>query len=82
MIRVAEARGGMPETLRRMARHYEARQCLIRQARSAMIYPVIVLLVASGVVALMTIWLLPMFIGLLKELAAAREPRSPCRAAC
>ena len=48
MIRVAEARGGVPETLRMMGNHYEARQRLIRQARSAMIYPVIVLIIAGG----------------------------------
>ena len=35
MIRVAEARGGVPETLRMMGNHYEARQRLIRQARSS-----------------------------------------------
>ena len=55
MIRVAEARGGVPETLRMMGNHYEARQRLIRQARSAMIYPAIVLIMAGGVVALITI---------------------------
>ncbi len=69
MIRVAEARGGVPETFRMLSRHYEARQNLIRQARSAMIYPIIVLLVASGVVAFLTIWLLPMFISMLRETA-------------
>ena len=42
MIKVAEARGGVPETLRLLGHHYESRQRLIRQARSAMIYPVIV----------------------------------------
>jgi type II secretory pathway component PulF len=68
MIRVAEARGGVPETLRMMGNHYEARQRLIRQARSAMIYPVIVLVMAAGVVALLTIVLLPLFASLLKEL--------------
>ena len=47
MIKVAEARGGVPETLRSLGRHYEARQSLIRQARSAMIYPIAVLLVAA-----------------------------------
>ena len=56
MIRVAEARGGVPETLRMLGNHYEARQRLIRQARSAMIYPVIVLIIAAGVVALITIF--------------------------
>ncbi len=69
MIRVAEARGGVPETLRRMSRHYEARQRLIRQARSGMIYPIAVLLVAACVVALLTIFLLPMFADLLKDIA-------------
>ena len=46
MIKVAEARGGVPEALRMMAHHYETRQRLLRQARSAMIYPVIVLAIA------------------------------------
>ena len=59
MIKVAETRGGVPETLRMLAQHYESRQRLIRQARSAMIYPVIVLAIASIVVALVTIFLLP-----------------------
>src|SRR4051794_23059654 len=69
MIKVAEARGGVPETLRMLSRHYEARQSLIRQARSAMIYPIAVLLVASAVVTMLTLWLLPMFISLLNEVA-------------
>ncbi len=68
MIRVAEARGGVPETLKMLAHSLEARQRLIRQARSAMIYPVIVLVVAGGVVALLTWKLLPMFAALLKDL--------------
>lgn len=69
MIRVAEARGGVPETLRMMGDHYEARQRLIRQARSAMIYPVIVLVMAGGVIALITIWLLPMFAEMLHDIS-------------
>lgn len=70
MIRVAEARGGVPETLKMLAQSLEARQRLIRQARSAMIYPVIVLVVAGGVVALLTWMLLPMFASLLKDLGS------------
>jgi type II secretory pathway component PulF len=69
MIRVAEARGGVPETLKLLARHFESRQRLIRQARSAMIYPVIVLTIACGVVALITIFLLPMFASLLSDIS-------------
>jgi type II secretory pathway component PulF len=69
MIRVAEARGGVPETLKMLAHHYEARQRLIRQARSAMIYPVIVLVVAGGVIGLITVVLLPMFAALLQDIS-------------
>jgi type II secretory pathway component PulF len=79
MIRVAEARGGIPETLRHLGHHYEARQRLIRQARSAMIYPVIVLTLASGVIALLTIWLLPMFASMLKELPDGGQLPLPSR---
>ncbi len=67
MIKVAEARGGVPETLKMLAQTYEARQRLIRQARSAMIYPIIVLFIASGVVALITVFLLPMFMSFLQD---------------
>jgi type IV pilus assembly protein PilC len=72
MIKVAETRGGVPETLKMLAQHYEARQRLLRQARSAMIYPVIVITVACVVVALITIFLLPIFAATLKEIAGNR----------
>ena len=80
MIRVAEARGGVPETLRMMGNHYEARQRLIRQARSAMIYPVIVLILAGGVVALITIVLLPMFAEMLRDINRKATLPLPSRA--
>jgi type IV pilus assembly protein PilC len=69
MIRVAEARGGVPETLKMLARNLEARQRLIRQARSAMIYPTIVLIVAGLVVTLLSIFILPLFASLLRDLS-------------
>jgi len=69
MIKVAEAHGGVPETLRMLAHHFEARQRLIRQARSAMIYPVIVLTMASAVVALITIFIIPLFANMLTSIA-------------
>ena len=80
MIRVAEARGGVPETLRMMGNHYEARQRLIRQARSAMIYPVIVLTMAGGVIALLTLVLLPMFASMLKDIDRKNQLPLPSRA--
>jgi type IV pilus assembly protein PilC len=68
MIKVAETRGGVPETLKMLAQHFEKRQRLLRTARSAMIYPVIVITVASLVVALITLFLLPQFAKVLKDI--------------
>jgi len=67
MIKVAEARGGAPETLKMLAKHYESRQRLIRQARSAMIYPVVVLTFATGVIYLITVFVLPKILALLQD---------------
>jgi len=77
MMRVAEARGGEPETLRGLARHYEARQRLIRQARSAMIYPTIVLIIASAVVLLMTMFVIPKMVDFIADGLRGREVELP-----
>jgi type II secretory pathway component PulF len=69
MIRVAEARGGVPETLKMLSQSLEARQRLIRQARSALIYPTIVLLLAGAVATLLSIFVLPLFADLLKDIS-------------
>jgi type II secretory pathway component PulF len=72
MVRVAEARGGLPETLRRMGQHYEARQRMIRQARSALIYPVIVIIIALGVGWLLTAFVLPKLVDILEDMTRGR----------
>lgn len=77
MMRVAEARGGEPETLRTLAKHYEARQRMIRQARSAMIYPSIVLIIASGVVLLLTIFVIPGMVSFISDSPQGRSMLLP-----
>ncbi|HWE35431.1 MAG TPA: type II secretion system F family protein [Isosphaeraceae bacterium] len=72
MFRVAEARGGIPETLRGLADHYEARQRLVRQARSAMIYPVAVLSVALGVCAVLAYFVLPFLVSILEDMVQGK----------
>jgi type II secretory pathway component PulF len=72
MLEVAEMRGGVPETLRRMGDQYEARQRLIRQARSALIYPAFVILVATVVGGLLTIFILPKLVGILADMTRGR----------
>ena len=73
MMRVAEARGGEPETLRSLSRHYEARQRMIRQARSALIYPSIVLVIALAVVLLITIFVIPKMVEFIADSMRGKE---------
>lgn len=68
MVAVAEARGGLPETLRKLGEHYEARQRLIRQARGALIYPAIVILLVIAVGGLLTIFVLPKLVGIMEDM--------------
>jgi type II secretory pathway component PulF len=77
MIRVAEARGGVPETLRMLADHYEARLNLIRQARSAVIYPAFVIVTAIAVIALLTIFVLPKLVGILEDMLRGKGVELP-----
>ncbi len=79
MITVAEARGGLPETLIRLSNHYEARQNLIRQTRSALIYPTAVIFVCLAVGGLLTIVVLPKLVSVLRDMAGNVEFPLPTR---
>jgi type IV pilus assembly protein PilC len=73
----AGARGGEPETLKGLSRHYEARQRMIRQARSAMIYPTIVLIIATAVVLLITIFVIPKMVGFIADSMRGKDVELP-----
>ena len=77
MIRVAEARGGMPEVLRLLADHYENRVRLLRRARSAMIYPAIVLTIAMAVGYLITVFVLPPLVEILVDMSRGKALDPP-----
>ena len=77
MVKVAEARGGLPETLQRMAQHYESRQRLIRQARGALIMPTIVLIGAVAVGLLLTIFVLPKLVDILADMVRGKAVDLP-----
>ncbi len=81
MMQVAEARGGMPEVLKQLSRNYENRVRLFRKARSAMIYPVSVILIAAGVGWLLTVFVLPQFVEILQDMTRGRvDLPAPTRA--
>lgn len=77
MIRVAETRGGVPETLRELSRHYEAKQRLFRQARAALIYPATIFLAGLGVMMLFTFVILPIIMSFLADMTKGREDQLP-----
>jgi type II secretory pathway component PulF len=77
MVRVAEARGGLPEALKGMASHYEARARFWKQARSAMIYPTIVIFIALVVGFLLTTFVLPLFVDILKDATRDKSASLP-----
>lgn len=67
LVRVAETRGHMPEILKLLAHHYEARVRLYRQARSALIYPATVLVLAAGLATLLLVVVLPIMVKFLDD---------------
>ncbi|MCL6613024.1 MAG: type II secretion system F family protein [Firmicutes bacterium] len=61
MIEAGEAGGVLDRVLERVAEHFEKESALISKVRSAMTYPIIVLVVAVGVTAALIMFVLPMF---------------------
>jgi type IV pilus assembly protein PilC len=47
--------------LNRLAWHTERQQQLLRKVRMALVYPVAVLVIALGVVAVILVWVVPVF---------------------
>lgn len=61
MVRAGETGGALDAALDRLARHLEKRGRVTAQVRSAMTYPVVILLVALGVVAGLVVFVVPRF---------------------
>lgn len=67
MVRAGEV-GGMLETvLQRLAIFMERRAALIRRVKGAMIYPIAVILIASGIVAFLLMKVVPVFAEIFEE---------------
>ncbi len=74
LIRAGEVGGVLEESLQRIAAFLEKDVELRRKIRSAMTYPVIVLLAAIGIVIFLVSWLVPQFAELFKELGIQELP--------
>jgi type IV pilus assembly protein PilC len=67
-IAAGEASGSLPQVLQRLAEQLESRQTLRRQLRSALTYPMVVLVIALAVLAVMMVWVIPAFEGMFTAL--------------
>lgn len=61
MVAAGEVSGHLDDMLNRLALHTERQQQLIRKVRMALVYPVAVLFIAFAVVAVILIWVVPVF---------------------
>jgi type IV pilus assembly protein PilC len=67
LVRAGESSGSMDQVLRRLSKYIEDEDRLKRMVKSAMMYPIIVLSIGAGVVALMLTFVIPKFEKMLKE---------------
>lgn len=67
VLRAGEASGALPEVLARLADTLAAAGALRETVRSAMIYPLVLLVLVGGVVGLMAFVVLPQFEGLFED---------------
>ncbi len=68
LVRAGEVGGVLDETLDRLAGFLEKDMELRRKVKSSMTYPVLVMIVAIGIVTFLVTFILPKFISLFKEL--------------
>jgi type II secretory pathway component PulF len=73
MMRVAEVRGAVPEMLRMLSIQLDNRQRLIRQAKSALLYPAFVVFLSICVAALLTILILPTLVSVMRDLVRRKH---------
>jgi len=74
LVRAGEIGGVLDETLNRLATFMEENERLRRKVKSAMTYPVLVLVFATGVVIGMVTFVLPQFVAVFKDLGITDLP--------
>jgi type IV pilus assembly protein PilC len=73
LVRAGEVGGVLDETLDRLATFLEKDTELRRKVKSSMTYPVMVMIVAVGIVVLLVTFILPKFMALFKELGMTED---------
>ncbi len=73
MVRAGEVGGVLDDTLNRMATFLEKDLELRRKVKSAMTYPTLVILFATGIVIFLSTWVVPMFLKLFADLGVKED---------
>lgn len=68
LIRAGEIGGVLEETLQRLSTFLEADVALRRKVKSALTYPVLVMVAALGIVIFLVTWVVPQFAALFKDI--------------
>ncbi len=71
MVRAGEVGGMLEVVLNRLAEFAEKREALARRVKSAMVYPLMVILVATGIVSFLLIKVVPTFAEIFSDLGGA-----------
>lgn len=74
LVRAGEVGGVLDETLERLAQFLERDQELRRKIKSSMTYPILVVIVAFGIVTFLMTFILPKFIQLFEDLGVNEFP--------
>jgi len=69
MVQAGEVSGQMPEVFKSLSDYYEWFDGLVAEIRQALIYPIIVIFAASGLVMLLFTFVVPRFVTLLTDLS-------------
>ncbi|MFS0775790.1 type II secretion system F family protein [Neobacillus sp. 3P2-tot-E-2] len=70
MVRAGEVSGNMDETLEKMAEHYEKQHYTRQKIKSALTYPIVIGIIAIGVVIFLLIAVVPTFVTMFDDLGA------------
>ncbi len=73
LIRAGEVGGVLEESLQRLSHFLEGDVALRRKVKSAMTYPVLVLILATGIVIFLVTWFVPQWSDILADLGLKRD---------
>ena len=74
MIRSAEATGDLEGTLDDMADYYQSTETTRKEMKSALTYPIMILIFAVGIVIFILIYLIPQFVGIYETAGVQLNP--------